>query len=168
MLIKFLERQYWKGLKERVSTEVLGDIQKNYKEIVKANQHWVVDKPSIFNLTMCALVLASYQELRKQPKEDWQTIIRYALIERTQEEQRFFMKLFLRLIPNPFAYIVKISKAKQVKHYGDKLYMNGLLIQIKNMSFTLKSAFITTSSVPTMPQKLCPYFAVWIIYGETY
>ncbi|MED4599803.1 hypothetical protein P9314_03655 [Paenibacillus validus] len=115
VLQSIVEKQYLKGLSQKVDRKLVRQIEELYKEIVKTNQHWAIDRPSVFNLAISSLVLASYNVLKQESAEDqWRNVIRYALIERTQEKQRFFMRLFLKLDPNPFARIVKISKTKQI------------------------------------------------------
>ncbi|WP_034670626.1 hypothetical protein [Ectobacillus panaciterrae] len=38
-----------KGVKRKVNKETFRNSQAHYKEIVNTNQHWIVDKPSIYN-----------------------------------------------------------------------------------------------------------------------
>lgn len=80
-------------------------------------------------------------------------MIRYALIERTQEKQRFFMRLFLKLDPNPFARIVKISKTKQIKHYGENQFTHEIVVDTeRNMCCGCINAFTIISSGNMMPE----------------
>jgi hypothetical protein len=112
-------------------------------------------------------VLASYNVLAPVMSEkEWKRVIRYALIERTQEKQRVFMKLFLRLDPNPFARIVRLSKTKQVKHYGKQHFAHEIVKDTAS-EYVLKvhkcfyHSFFTANGASELTKLFCGLDAVW-------
>ncbi|MFC3884880.1 L-2-amino-thiazoline-4-carboxylic acid hydrolase [Bacillus songklensis] len=142
MMKKFIEKQYFKGLSKKVDGDIVQEIQQRYKIILQENQSWIVDKPTELNIIFTSMVLSTFQTLKDRSIKDWESIIRYSLVEHSQEKQRFFMKLFLRLDPTPFKRIVNISKWKQVNHYGDQHFQYDILTDTdRNYHFHIKKCF---------------------------
>ncbi|MUG70662.1 hypothetical protein [Paenibacillus validus] len=57
VLRSIVEKQYLKGLSQKADRKLVRQIEELYKEIVKTNQHWAIDRPSVFNLAISSLVL---------------------------------------------------------------------------------------------------------------
>jgi len=119
MIKSMIEKGFFKGVKQKLGYEKANEIRELYIMVLKENMGLATDKPTEFNLMYTSLVLATYRVLKKYQFENWEEILRYILIERTKKKQQFFMKLYLLIDPHPFKRIVKISKEKQEKHYGN-------------------------------------------------
>lgn len=136
MIGKVIERGFFKGLKQKVGKEKTLEAQKLTRIIQEENKEWVTDKPTELNLVFTSMVLASYRVLKKCEIENWEEILRYSLIERTKKKQQFFMRLYLVIDRKPFKRIVKISKTKQVKHYGNHNFTHEI-VKDDNRSYHL-------------------------------
>ena len=120
MIKRIIARGFFKGLREKVGKEKAQEIYNHYLHVLKENQHWVTDQPTELNIVYTSMSLAAFQVLKKDCNENWKEILRYCLMDRTKKKQQFFMKLYLKFDRHPFKRIVKISKAKQVKAYGEE------------------------------------------------
>jgi L-2-amino-thiazoline-4-carboxylic acid hydrolase len=118
MLKKIIEKGLFKGLKKKVGKEKTKEVHKLFLTVLEENKHLATDKPTELNLIFTCMALATYRVLKKD-EYNWEEILRYCLIDRTKKRQQFFMKLYLFFDRKPFKRIVKISKEKQVKHYGN-------------------------------------------------
>jgi hypothetical protein len=167
MMLKFLERTFVKGLKEKVDRETMEQLLQRYRKLCVENRHWVVDKPSEINLMYSALVLATYQTLKgTRPDEEVFDVIRWGFFARTQEKQQRVMRLSLKLMRNPFGRIVKISKVKQVKHYGDKQFTHEIQIDNDNeylmhVTKCFYHNFFTAHGAPEITPVFCEADNVW-------
>ena len=120
MLKNIIEKGFFKGLQQKVGKEKAKEAHKLFFTVLEENKSWATDKPTEFNLIFTSMVLAAYRVLKKYEYRNWEEILRYCLIDRTKKKQQFFMKMYLFFDRNPFKRIVKISKAKQIKHYGNQ------------------------------------------------
>ncbi|KMY55866.1 hypothetical protein AC623_19580 [Bacillus sp. FJAT-27231] len=136
MLNNIIQKSFFKGLRQKVGKEQTKEAQKLFVEILEENKAWATDKPTEFNLIFTSMVLAAFRVLKKYQYTNWEEIIRYCLMERTKKKQQFFMKLYLFFDRKPFKRIVKISKAKQVKHYGSQNFTHHIA-KDTNQSFHL-------------------------------
>lgn len=127
MLKKIIEKEFFKGLQQKVGKHKAKEAQELFFKVLEENKHWVTDKPTEFNLIFTSMVLAAYRVLKKYEFSNWEDILRYCLIDRTKRKQQFFMKLYLFFDRKPFKRIVKISKTKQIKHYGNQNFTHHIV-----------------------------------------
>jgi hypothetical protein len=120
MLKKIIEKGFFKGLQHKLGKHKVKEVQGLYVNILEENKKWATDKPTEVNLVFTSMILAAYRVLKKDGYENWEEILRYCLIDRTRKKQQFFMKLYLFFDRKPFKRIVKISKTKQLKAYGNQ------------------------------------------------
>lgn len=127
-MIKYLiAKGFFKGLNKKIGKEKSMRAKAMYHKILEENSGWVTDKPTEFNLVLTSMVLAAYRVLKENGYRNWDEILRYCLINRTKNRQQLLMKIYLYFDRKPFKRIVKISKAKQVKHYGEKNFVHHIV-----------------------------------------
>ena len=127
MLKKIIEKGFFKGLQQKVGKHKAKEAQELFFNVLEENKNWATDKPTEFNLIFTSMVLAAYRVLKKYEFSNWEDILRYCLIDRTKRKQQFFMKLYLFFDRKPFKRIVKISKTKQIKHYGNQNFTHHIV-----------------------------------------
>ena len=127
MLKKIIEKGFFKGLQQKVGKHKAKEAQELFFNVLEENKNWATDKPTEFNLIFTSMVLATYRVLKKYEFSNWEDILRYCLIDRTKRKQQFFMKLYLFFDRKPFKRIVKISKTKQIKHYGNQNFTHHIV-----------------------------------------
>ncbi|WP_284036515.1 L-2-amino-thiazoline-4-carboxylic acid hydrolase [Neobacillus sp. 114] len=127
MISKLIENGFFKGLQQKVGKEKANEARWLFRTILADNKSLATDKPTEFNLIFSSMVLAAYRVLKKYEYTNWEEILRYSLIDRTKKKQQFFMKIYLLLDRNPFKRIVKISKVKQLKHYGNQNFTHEIV-----------------------------------------
>jgi len=136
MLNKMIEKGFFKGLQQKAGKQKAKEAQVLFYNIKEENKNWATDKPTEFNLIFTSMVLAAYRVLKKYEYSNWEDILRYCLIDRTKRKQQFFMKLYLFFDRKPFKRMVKISKTKQVKHYGNQNFTHHV-VKDDNQSYHL-------------------------------
>ena len=127
MLKKIIEKEFFKGLQQKVGKHKAKEAQELFFNVLEENKNWATDKPTEFNLIFTSMVLAAYRVLKNYEFSNWEDILRYCLIDRTKRKQQFFMKLYLFFDRKPFKRIVKISKTKQIKHYGNQNFTHHIV-----------------------------------------
>lgn len=127
MIKNIIRKSFFKGLEQKVGKEQTKAAQHLFVDILEQNKAWATDKPTEFNLIFTSMVLATYRVLKKDEYMNWEEIIRYCLIDRTKKRQQFFMKMYLFFDRKPFKRIVRISKTKQVKHYGNQNFTHQIV-----------------------------------------
>jgi len=120
MIKNIIEKGFFKGLKQKVGNEKARESHEFFLQVLEENKGWATDKPTELNLIFTSMVLAAYKILKKYGYSNWEDVLHYCLIDRTKKKQQFFMKLYLLFDRKPFKRIVKISKLKQIKHYGNQ------------------------------------------------
>lgn len=119
MIKKIIEKSFFKGLKQKAGKEKANEAHKLFLTFLDENKSLATDKPTEFNLVFTSMVLGAYRVLQKYEYRNWEEILRYCLIDRTKKKQQLFLKMYLFFDRKPFKRIVKISKTKQIKHYGN-------------------------------------------------
>lgn len=127
MIKNIIQKSFFKGLEQKVGKEKASESHVLFLQILEENECWATDKPTELNLIFTSMMLATFKVLRKYEYPHWEEVLRYCLIGRTKKKQQFFMKLYLLFDRKPFNRIVKISKIKQIKHYGDQNFAHEIV-----------------------------------------
>ncbi|MBS7529018.1 L-2-amino-thiazoline-4-carboxylic acid hydrolase [Hazenella sp. IB182353] len=163
----YMEKALLKGVKNKLGRKTAEVVSREYKNIVTESQHWVVDRPTQFNLVFVAMSLALYRVVRLQEtKEAFEDILRYVLYQRTQRKNQKWMRLFLKIDPNPFKRIVLISKSKHDKHYGNKHFTHEVTEDnahffIHHVKKCFYYNFFTAHHTPELTAIFCEMDNVW-------
>ncbi|MEW5900556.1 MAG: L-2-amino-thiazoline-4-carboxylic acid hydrolase [Acidobacteriota bacterium] len=112
-------------LKDRFPQEakaVVEVIRKRTEEIKSENKGWISDSPSVFNLNLTAMIVATHQVLSQRiaGEKGVLELVRYAFFEGQQHHRakEFFLEAMAKST-DAFSELVATSKAKEAGQYGE-------------------------------------------------
>ncbi|MEW5900708.1 MAG: L-2-amino-thiazoline-4-carboxylic acid hydrolase [Acidobacteriota bacterium] len=152
----------------RDAKAIVDDIKKRTDEIKSENTGWISDSPSVFNLSLTAMVVATHRILSKRiaNEKDVLKIVRYAFFEGQQERKakEFFLKAMAES-PDAFSELVAVSKAKEAGQYGEAFVFERERddegFYFLNVKKCFYHDFFSAQGLPQLTPIFCDWDNVW-------